>query len=122
MLNEKNIKMKKISTILFLLISGLLFSQSEAPIATLKESKIISLVYSVDSLEELKTINWDDVKEIFNRNENKDESIVLGFKVKRDVNDSEPKFKHSVEVKGKMSDLEGTIEITRKMIKVIEKL
>jgi len=42
--------------------------------------------------------------------------------VKSDTNDSEPKFKHSVEVKGKMSDLDGTIKITRKMIKVIEKL
>jgi len=114
--------MKKISTILFLLISGLLYSQSEAPTTTIKESKITSLVYSVDSVEVLKTINWDDVKEIFNRNENKDESIVLGFKVKSDTNDSEPKFKHSVEVKGKMSDLDGTIKITRKMIKVIEKL
>lgn len=112
--------MKTISTILFLLLSTVAFSQEEVAKATFNESKITSLIYSVDSIKELKSINWDDVKEIFNQNENKEEYIVLGFNVKDKEKESE--FKNTLEVKGKLSDLDGTIEIAKKMIRVIEKI
>lgn len=113
--------MKKISTILFLLLSGVVFSQKNVTTATVTESKITSLVYSVDSVKELKNINWGDVKEIFNNNENKEEDIIIGFRLNNKEKDSELEFK-SVEVKGKLSDLDGTIEMAKKMIKVIENL
>ncbi len=62
------------------------------------------------------------MKEVFKNNENTDESIILGFKVKNREKDSGLKFKHSFEVKSKVSDLEGVIELAKKVIKVIVKI
>lgn len=112
--------MKNISIILFLLLNTVVFSQNE--VATFKESKVTSLIFTVDSVDELKTIDWDDVEEILKKNENTDESIILGFKVKNQEKDSGLKFKHSFEVKSKVSDLEGVIEFAKKVIKVIVKI
>lgn len=114
--------MRKIITVLMMFISGFSFSQEEHAAIYTNEENTTSLIFSVDSIEELKTIKWDDVKEIFNGNSNKEKKIVLGFKVKNDKKDSKLKFKHFFEVKGKLSDIDGSIELARKMIKVIEKI
>ncbi|PKH50542.1 hypothetical protein CXF68_07455 [Tenacibaculum sp. Bg11-29] len=104
--------MKKNITILLVCISGVISSQENITTAEIKESNINSLRFSV---EELKSINWNDIKDVFNENINKDKKIILGFNVKNNNI-------HSFEIKGSLSDLEGTIEIAKKVIKVIEKL
>ena len=114
--------MKKIITVLLFCLSTMIHSQEDITTAEIDENKITSLIYSVDSIEELKSINWNDVKEIFNSNKDNKEMIVLGFKVKDNQKNSKLKFKHSFEVKGELSDLDGTIEMAKKMIKVIENL
>ena len=112
--------MKKIITILLISFSTILFSQEDITMAEMNENKVTSLIFSVDSTDELKSINWVDVKEIFKNNKDENEKVVLGFKVKDNKSNSKLKFKHSFEVKGKLSDLDGTIEMAKKMIKIIE--
>jgi hypothetical protein len=114
--------MKKIITILLISMSSIIFSQEDVTTAEIKDSNVNSLIFSVDSIEELKSINWDDIKDIFKKNTDKDKKVILGFNVKNDDKNSSRKFKHSFEAKGKLSDMEETIEMTKKMIKVIENL
>ncbi|WP_064965681.1 hypothetical protein [Tenacibaculum ovolyticum] len=107
--------MKKIINILLVCMSGVISSQENIRTAEIKESNINSLIFSVDAIKELKSINWNDIKDIFNENRNKDKKIILGFNVKNNS-------MHGFEVKGSLSDLEETIKITKKLIQVIEKL
>ena len=74
--------MKKIITILLISLSTIIYSQEDNTTAEIKESNLTTLIFSVDSVKELKSINWNDVKEIFNENTNKKEKVVLGFKVR----------------------------------------
>lgn len=114
--------MKKIITILLVSISGVIYAQEEIVTAEVKENNVNSLIFSVDSIKELKSVNWDDIKDVFNENTDKDKKVILGFRVKNNKVNSDLKFKHSFEVKGSLSDLEGTIEMAKKMIKVIGNL
>ncbi|WP_237274681.1 hypothetical protein [Tenacibaculum ovolyticum] len=107
--------MKKIINILLVCISGVISSQENIRTTEIKESNINSLIFSVDTIKELKSINWNDIEDIFNENTNKDKKMILGFNVKNNNI-------HYFEVKGSLSDLKGTIKITKKVIQVIEKL
>ena len=114
--------MKKIITILLISLSSIIYSQEDNTAAEIKESNVTTLVFSVDSVKELKSINWDDVKDIFNENTNKKEKVVLGFKVKNNKKNSNLKYKHSFQVEGKLSDLNETIKVIKKTIKILENL
>ncbi|WBX76059.1 hypothetical protein PG911_15665 [Tenacibaculum ovolyticum] len=107
--------MKKIINILLVCISGVISSQENIKTEKIKESNINSLIFSVNTIKELKSINWNDIKDILNENRNKDKKIILGFNVKNNS-------MHGFEVKGSLSDLEETIKIAKKVIQVIEKL
>ena len=117
-----NNNMKNIIIILFLLTANIILAQEDVTTAKFTESNITSLVYTVDSVEELNEIKWSDIKTMFDKNTNKNETIILGFKVKNDTKNSTSKFKHSFKVEGKLEDLEGTIKITKKVIKLLQKL
>lgn len=111
--------MTKIVLSALFFVTSFCFSQ-ETVTAQVKESKITSLIYTVDSLEELKTINWDDVKEIVNDNE---EKVTLGFRVKNDKSKRNTlKFKHSFEIKSDVEDIDSSIDIAKRIIKVLEKI
>lgn len=114
--------MKKVITALLICLSSVFYAQENAATLNVNDSNVTSLVFSVDSVDELKSINWDDVKEIFKGNTNKDEKVVFGFKVKDNTEKSKVKIKHSFEVKGKLSDIDNTIALAKKMIKVIENI
>lgn len=114
--------MKKIITILFISLSSIIYSQEDNTTAEIKESNITTLIFSVDSVKELRSINWNDVKEIFNENTNKKEKVVLGFKVKNNKKNSNLKYKHSFQVEGELTDLNETIKVVKKTIKIIENL
>lgn len=118
--------MKKIITILLISLSSIIYSQEDnTTTAEIEESNITTLttlVFTVDSIKELKSINWDDVKEIFNENTDKEEKVILGFKVKNNKKDSSLKYKHSFQVEGKLSDLNETIKVVKKTIKILENL
>ena len=112
--------MKNIVIILFLLTTNLILAQEDVTTAKFSESNMTSLVYTVDSIDELNEINWSDIKTMFDNNKN--ETIVLGFKVKSDKKNDTLKFKQSFKVEGKLEDLDGTIKITKKVIKLLQKL
>ena len=114
--------MKKIITILLISISSIIFSQEDVTTAEIEDSNVNFLIFSVDSVEELKNIKWEDIKDIFKANTDKDKKFTLGFKVKNEDKNSSLKIKHSFEVKGSLTDLDGTIGMAKKMIKVIENL
>ncbi|CAM1351745.1 hypothetical protein [Tenacibaculum insulae] len=114
--------MKNIIIILFLLTANLILAQEDVTSAKFTESNITSLVYTVGAVEELNEINWNDIKGIFDENTNKNEIIVLGFKVKNATKNDTSKFKHSFQVEGKLEDIDGTIKITKKVIKLLQKI
>ncbi|WP_275315725.1 hypothetical protein [Tenacibaculum bernardetii] len=115
--------MKKIITILLISLSSIIYSQEDnTTTAEIKESNITTIVLTVDSIKELKSINWDDVKEVFNENTDNEEKVILGFKVKNNKKDSNLKYKHSFQVEGKLSDLNETIKVVKKTIKILENL
>ncbi|WP_028887914.1 hypothetical protein [Tenacibaculum ovolyticum] len=74
--------MKKNINTLLVCMSGVIYSQENITIAEVKESSINSLIFSVDTIKELKSINWNDINDIFNENTKKHKKIILGFNIK----------------------------------------
>ncbi len=75
------------------------------------EVKKSLLVYTVDSIEELKEIDWNEVKESL-KGKDKSEEITLGCKVKnKEGDDSKLDIKQSFIITGKIKDLDKLIKI-----------
>ncbi|CAL2077402.1 conserved exported hypothetical protein [Tenacibaculum sp. 190524A05c] len=119
----KNQKVMKKILVLFTFLSVLnMNAQKESAKAEFKDNTITSLVFTVDSVEELETIDWKDVKDIF-KNNNEQDSIKLGYRVRfNETKKHDHEFKHSFEIKGKAGDIDGSIKIAKKVIKVISNL
>ncbi len=119
----KNQKIMKKILIAFAFLSVLnLNAQKESAKAEIIDNSITSLVFTVDSVEELETIDWKDVKDIFKNNNEKD-SIKLGYRVRfNETKKNDHEFKHSFEIKGKAGDIDESIKIAKKVIKVISNL
>ncbi|WP_299109038.1 hypothetical protein [uncultured Tenacibaculum sp.] len=110
--------MCKIVLSVLLFVTSFCFGQ-ESVTAEIKESKITSLIYTVDSLEELQSIDWDDVKEIL---EDTEEKVTLGFRVNNENSkENKLKFKHSFEIKSDVEDIDSSINIAKRIIKVLRK-
>ena len=113
--------MKHFFTIVHLIMCLSIFSQE----TTLKtdrvydEFKVHSIKYTVNSAEDLKSINWNDVKEIFKEN-NTEELIELAFEI--NLPNSKNKYKSSVKAGGKSEDIDALIKIMKKGVKVITKI
>ena len=111
--------MKKLLLILFVFTFSI-YQAQEKNVAEVNfiESTVNSLKFSVDSPNEFKTINWKDIKEIFSENK-KSDSISLGFELKKS-----PKRKthYSFTIKGKSDDIDGIIKMSKKAIRVLNKI
>ncbi|SNR17334.1 hypothetical protein [Tenacibaculum jejuense] len=109
--------MTKIMITALLLVITNTFSQS------FDEIKTTSLIYSVDNIEELETIDWKGTKEFFEGNK-EDEEVTLGIKIKElSNNESKVKTKQSFEIKGKVKDLDKLITMMKKyQIRTITKV
>lgn len=102
--------MKKAILIVLLIIVVKTFSQSVDSV----KIKASSLIYTVDSVNELETINWNEAKEFFEGN-TEEEEVTLGIKVKGlNKKKSKVKTKQSFEIKGKVKDLDKLIHIMKK--------
>lgn len=116
--------MKKLAIVLFLFSSSLIVSQSKSievkdSINLDTDTKITSLIYSVDSAEELEKINWDDVKSIFETNK-PNEIIKMTFRInEKESNDKKVKVSGKFSVEGKTEDIDGLINLCKKGIKGI---
>lgn len=114
--------MKKIYTLLFVLFSVLANAQVEkTKVAYSKniDSKVTSLKYTTGSITELESINWEDVKSIFETN-TPEEKIELSFEL--DLPESKNKFKSSVTVGGQTKEIDSLITKSKKLIKSIIKI
>ncbi len=113
--------MKKIFFITAILFVTLGFSQEKRkPLATYtSETKITSLTFSVDSTEELKTINWKDIKDIF-LNNSKTQKIALTFEF--DLPKSKNKLSGSFKVGGESQDIDDLIKRAKKLVKAMTKI
>ncbi|MFY7671280.1 hypothetical protein ACOSP6_09380 [Tenacibaculum sp. MEBiC06402] len=98
--------MKNLFFIALALLSINLYSQSK------KKTKIqtTSLIFTVDSSEEVKKINWDDTKEFF-EDADEDEEITLGIKVKKNGKVLKSDSKHNFLISGKVKNLDNLIKI-----------
>lgn len=114
--------MQQYLLLLALFIITKLTGQEEVVTVQINDNNINSLVYTIDSVEELETINWDDIKEIFSENRGKD-SITIGCRIKaKPLKDDCKKYVHSFRVKGTSEDIDGTINIAKRITKAIQKL
>lgn len=83
---------------------------SNYEVETKPEVKMSSLIYTVDSVKELKEIDWKEVKKSF-ADKDEDEEITLGCKVKSsDEESSKVDIKQSFIVTGKVKDLDKLIK------------
>ena len=109
--------MKKLFFLAVLLSVTLGFSQKKNPDAvyTVSNFKVTTLAFSVNSVKELKTINWDNIKEIFENNKNPDQKIELTFKV--DLPESKNKIKSSITFGGESGKIDDLILLAKKGVK-----
>lgn len=110
--------MKKIFLTLFLCASLNVFSQKSK--TKINVINIESLQFEVDSVDELETIDWKDVKETFEEN-SPESSIFLKITV---ANKKKGKLKKSFSYKvdGKAKDIDSLITRIKKGIKLFKKI
>ena len=114
--------MKKLFTLLILLVSLITNAQEEdTKVAYSKNevSKITSLKMTSNSTQDLETINWKDIRSIFEYN-NPEEKIELSFEL--DLKESKSKFKSAVTVGGKTKEIDSLILKSKKYLKALIKI
>lgn len=114
--------MKKLFTLLLLLISLITLAQEEqTKMAYSKNevSKITSLKMTTNSTKDLETINWEDVKNIFEEN-NPEEKIELSFEL--DLKESKNKFKSAVTIGGQTKEIDSLILKSKKYLKALVRI
>jgi hypothetical protein len=84
---------------------------------------INALSFSVDSLQELGTIQWRDVKEAFQEN-NPESEISLEIKVKNKevLFKNKLKYSYSLKVQGKAREIDSLVSRMRKALKLLKKV
>lgn len=114
--------MKNLITFLCLASLSACFAQTDINNTKVTTSKVNSLSYMADKIEELESINWEDIKEMFNNN-NKNDTVELTFGI--DFKKSKMKFKSSIKVSGEIKDLDSLIAKSKKgvvsLIKISKK-
>lgn len=119
--NKNYKKMKNLIIIALLLLTITTYAQKETATVKVNNSKITSLIFTVDNLNELKTINWKDIKDMVKKNKSTD-SIALGFRVRSKDKTKRIAYDNSIVVKGKSEDIDDFIKINKRFIKVFESL
>lgn len=98
------------------------FAQQESDLTKEKNINgftITSISYMADSIEELETINWTDVKEMFDKNKN-NEKMELTFGL--DFENSKNNFKSSFKIAGESKDLDSLITKSKKLVRSLIKI
>lgn len=113
--------MKKLTTVLLLLFTSILIAQHKSvaineSINTDTELKVTSISYKVDCVKELKNIDWDEVKTIFESN--KDEELIkmsFGIDFKKSEN-KKVSIAGKFSVEGKSKNIDDLIAKSKKGI------
>ena len=114
--------MKKLLILLCLFSLSRTLAQQESDLTKEKNINgfnITSISYVADSIEELQTINWIDVKEIFGENRN-NQKIELTFGL--DFKKSKNNFKSSFKITGESKDLDSLIKKSKKLVRSLIKI
>ncbi|UAM98397.1 hypothetical protein K8354_00790 [Polaribacter litorisediminis] len=120
--------MKKVTTVFLLLCTSIVLAQhksvaiNESIKNTNTEVKVTSMSYKVDSVKELKNIDWDEVKTIFETN--KDEELIkmsFGIDLKKTEN-QKVSIAGKFTVEGKSKNLDDLIAKSKKGINGLIKL
>ena len=106
--------MKQFSILFFTFFSLTLFSQESEAINY--QIKVSSLSYSVNSIDELKKIDLNEIKDIFENNKRKD-TVQLTFEL--DIKEPKFKTKSSVKVVGLSHQMDSLIINCKKAIKAL---
>ena len=86
------------------------------------EISIKSLKIECDSTQELKTVNWDDIREVISMNKpNETIELELGVKYKHGTNTS-IKGNFSFKISGEAKDVDHMIIRAKKGVKALEKM
>lgn len=105
----------KIYSALFLFLSTFILNAQEEKtnVSYFKntEAKVTVLNFTSNSISELKSINWKDVKSIFDSNKS-EETIELSFEI--DLKESKNKLKSSFRVTGETKNIDSLIVIAQK--------
>jgi ATP-dependent Clp protease ATP-binding subunit ClpA len=114
--------MKRLLTLLLLSASLFGFGQQKKAKETHLRNlvtNISSIKYSTNSSKELETIDWKDVKSIFEYNEG-DEIITMSFAI--DLKESKNKFKSEITVSGESKHIDSLIGRSKKIVKAMMNL
>ena len=106
--------MKHLTIVFALLFTSLFYAQEEKT-----DFKVNTISFEVDTVKELKNIDWKNVKEIFSLN-TKNEDIEMSFALKQP--NSKHKFKSSIKVGGKSKNIDSLIILAKKGVKSIIKI
>jgi hypothetical protein len=109
--------MKKLIIISFLLLSRIAFSQEKKVIS---ESNFESIEITVDSLEEIDSIKWEDFKDIFKEN-NPESTISLKLAVKNIKNENLI-GNFSIGVNGKSDQIDSLVDQLKKGVLKMKQL
>ncbi|QOD60268.1 hypothetical protein H9I45_13085 [Polaribacter haliotis] len=109
--------MKNFSVLLFLFCSLISFAQKDKSITS--EIKVTSVSYTVDTIEELKTIDWKNIKEAFENNK-PEEIIELNFGI--NLKESKYKVKSSIKISGESRNLDSLFFKAKKGVKSLIKI
>lgn len=115
---------KQIVVLLMLLFTKTIIAQEKNEINSeinFQESTVTYLKFSVDTVDELKSINWKDVKEIFSEND-KNKTIELEFEIKIPKTKKINKANFSYKAKGLTKNIDNLIKKSKKGIKGIIKM
>jgi hypothetical protein len=114
--------MNKLATLLFLIAVSMSSAQTASRTIELNKptkSKVHSVSYTVDSVQELETIDWISIKEIFEDNK-KTEIIKMSFGV--NLKKSKINFKSAITVSGETKDIDSLIVKAKKAVNAIMKI
>lgn len=103
----------------FSMTTGFAQIETKPIIAYTSKDEITSLKFSVDTSNDLKTINWNGIKEIFN-DTNDNQLIKLEFEI--DLSKSKNKMQASFKIQGKKETIDKLILRAKKGVKGMMKV
>ncbi len=119
--------MKKLTTVILLLCTTIVLAQHKKialneSINTATDVKISSMTFTVDTVKELESIDWNNVKAIFENN--KDEELIklsFGIDLKKSIN-KKGAITGKFSVEGKSENIDDLIIKSKKGINGLIKL
>ena len=115
---------KKILLGILLLLSTVIYAQSDKSVSKESEISVSSLKFDTDNIDELRNFDWNMIKEMFEENDT-DEEITLEFvyKNKPETDISKASVNNfTMKFTGKTSELDELMDRMKKSFKILGKI